>query len=315
MSSPNSTVSPAKSTTSGFPNTPGRTLSDSTLSNKDYSLVRNHWLNKFSNSSTDTRSKKPAVQNQPSSSLEPFSSPKRPFSSSNAETSSSKVATPNSNSLKRSSSELSNPVPAKVPKLSVDLTNSDPDLVECPICFKKFRNEELNDHLDQCLNGTKPCIVCDKNIPQSDYEEHVNDCCNQQFENNDTSSSNQQNNNNVAPSNVIKFEQCSVCDKPIEASEYPVHLNDCLQKMYQGFEDTYIKASVSKCPVCEKDVPESELTEHLENCRDLSDIFEDDGSLPTEDEESRENNCPVCSKLVNINEMNRHIDVCLNMTA
>lgn len=236
--------------------------------------------------------------------------------------SSSKGRNGSSNGLKRISSDSATVVPEKIPKLCIDLTNSDHVLVECPICLKKYPNAELNDHLDLCLNKTKECVVCDKNVPEIEYEEHVNECCNKNFDDDVFLDSSQKNEQKIAGStgkapsvmpvttSSVKFEQCSVCDKPIESSFYALHLSECLQMMYQNFEDTYINKS-SKCPVCDKEIPEHDLSGHLENCRDLSDIFDDDANVPAE-EENKENTCPICSKLVKIDEMNRHIDVCLN---
>lgn len=324
---PNSKNSPVKlnKTVTGFPNTPGRTLSESASSNNDYSLVRNHWLNKFSKSIANDININP--KHIAGKSKVVASSSKTPSGSLNNlqhGSSSSNVQLNKFNSLKRSFSETSVVIPKKIPKLSVDLTIIDSNLVECPVCSKMFSNEELNRHLDQCLSKTKPCIVCDKNIPENDYQDHVSECCHDCVEEDVFIDSNKKENDiikeiiispektPVKPS-VVTLELCSVCDKPIETSLYHKHLSDCLSEMYQNFENTYIKKS-SKCPVCDKDVPESDLSGHLEDCRDLSDIFEDDGNIPIEEgEENKENNCPICAKLVKIEHMNSHIDVCLNI--
>lgn len=322
LSSPNQKKSPTKYTSvlSGFPNTPGRTLSDSSVPNKDYSLVRNHWLNKFSNNGSNvTKDPIKKVLNSTSSIT---------TISSNGSESRSNTMHVSSNGLKRISSESANAIPEKIPKLCVDLTNTEPKLVECPICSMKCPYDELNHHIDHCLNKTKQCIVCDKNIPELDYQEHLDGCCNKGFEDDVFIEPNQKNENDIDDMFVIspekkgissnktpgvKFDQCSVCDKPIESSVYGIHLSDCLQKMYEKIESAYVEKNV-KCPVCEKELPESNLSEHLENCRDLSDIFEDDGNVPAEeDEENKENACPICSKSVKIKEMNSHIDVCLNI--
>lgn len=237
-------------------------------------------------------------------------------SSSNELHGSSNARLGSSNASKRISSDSVIVVPEKIPKFCVDLTVTDTTLVECPICSKKYSNDDLNEHLDQCLNKTKECIVCDKNVPEIEYEEHVNECCNKNFEDDVFSDSSQKKELPIVASpekseamatSSVKFEQCSVCDKPIESSAYPLHLNDCLLKMYENLLN-----KISKCPVCDKEIPENDLSDHLEKCRDLSDIFCDVGNTPEEEEENKENNCPICSKLVKIDEMNKHIDVCLN---
>lgn len=217
---------------------PGQTLGNVLLPNNDYSTVRDHWLNKFP---SDT--KKPISSNTPSSTLG------------------------SSNNLKRISNDVSNHTPPKVPKICIQ------NDVECPICSQKMPSNELNNHLDDCLNTTKPCIVCDRNIPVCQYYEHVSECCNRNFK------SDIPDDKDVKPK--IIFQICSVCDKPIDSNMYNVHLQRCLEKIYEEIENAYIK-NTANCPVCETEVPENELNDHLETCRDISLIFEDEGNVPTE---------------------------------
>nr|XP_023013790.1 sprT-like domain-containing protein Spartan [Leptinotarsa decemlineata] len=101
-------------------------------SHDDYSVVRNHWTNKF----------------------------------------------PVKSATKRSFDDTdSTRIPSeKLPKLSQPT-------IECPICSKKISEEHLNSHIDDCLLEDNPrvCIICEKNIPLRDYQDHVNKCSEEIF--------------------------------------------------------------------------------------------------------------------------------------
>jgi len=66
-------------------------------------------------------------------------------------------------------------------------------LVTCPNCEKSFREQDLENHLDQeCLNKELiPCEFCDQGIPMSDYNQHVDSC--------PSRSASQQNNRDRSP--------------------------------------------------------------------------------------------------------------------
>lgn len=281
----------------GFPDSPGRTIGNSSGLIKDYNAVRDLWANKF-----PTKTPTNPLKNSRRSSVS--SSSDVPSTSSGS-----------SNGSKRRSSVPSYVIPEKVPKV-VNLTErNDPNKVECPVCSEKFSNDLLNNHLDQCLNQTEERTSCDKNIPKHEYEKHISGCSGANIETIviDHDIKKELEEPAIVPSTSQAtssrgFEKCSVCNERFEGSVYAAHLEVCLQGMYQSLENAYVNKATS-CPVCEKEVLEREMSEHLENCQDLSGIFDDNATEPME--VKTEGMCPICFKTVPMKEINSHVNVCL----
>lgn len=284
----------------------------------DYSTVRNHWINKFSNTEV---SKKPET----------------------------------SFSNKRKSSEII-PVVAKTPKLNDNSSQDsiDCDNVQCPVCDIFYPIDELNMHLDICLskpkNQCRECIVCLKNVNESEYQKHVNECLEKNFK--DTPEKKSQNDNSIIvieeDTMDITFITCSICKnrvdiedfddhlkicenrtkcpecgKKINSSSFDIHLADCLMKkldaMDQYFDDDGIKRKPDctsneekiNCLVCGKHILKINLYLHFDEC--VKEVFDKEGKeeVDADDNDDKLYNCPFCLKLFSEIDMSSHIDQCL----
>lgn len=181
----------------------------------------------------------------------------------------------NSNSgVKRSRSLEDEPSKPKIPKTTN--SNLDTNKVNCPICNKSYNINDLNNHLDKCLeetNTTKDCIICGKEVARDMYESHVTKCSSETFDNDfeltevkETSDSEHE---------VDELRLCEVCSEMVATDDYETHIGECLHRMYDDLEDKYSNKTVS-CVACSKIVPKEDLNNHLENCPSLSSIFDDD---------------------------------------
>lgn len=241
--------------------------SDSPSKDKDYSVVRNHWINKFS---------------------------------------SNKANTSNIVTKKRISSEPLPKSTEKLPRLSESL-------IPCPVCSNKVAQDEINPHLDECLN---------KNAQTDDLQNHLKTRKEDDF-NDDVFE--------VSVGKDPKTRKCDVCKTNVPEDKFDVHLNDCLHMLFDRIENELIKDEKStpstsnsipnktgdiedtvQCLACNKKILKSQLNDHLEDC--MSQIFRND-TEPSEGTSEIKTlyNCPSCMKLFSEMEMNDHINLCLKI--
>ncbi|XP_056631135.1 DNA-dependent metalloprotease dvc-1 [Diorhabda sublineata] len=250
-------------------NTGYKLISNSLSKEKDYSIVRNHWINKFPSNNTNTK--------------------------------------------KRISSE---PLPAPTEKLS-RLSES---LIPCPVCSKKVVQDEINQHLDECLNKNESKLTSTQpdelyNYIETTMEDSFND--------------------DVFKISVVKTsktKKCDVCKTEVPEDKFDMHLNDCLHTMFNRIENeltkdgnqsvpstsnsicdkTFGNEEKVECLACNKNILKFQLNDHLEDC--MSQIFRNE-TEPLEGTSDIKTmyNCPSCMKLVHEIEMNDHIDICLKI--
>lgn len=223
----------------------------------------------------------------------------------------------------------------------------DANLIDCPVCNKKIRCEEINRHLDECLNekaiksirneedgGAKTVInikpETNKNslftskIVLDNREEKVtvkNENVNLKLENTKTEIISELNNWNA---NVhIKNEKTDDTDEPKIKIEPSTSKNNDL-----------IEINEQECPCCGKMVS-TPMNDHLDECLaffdnntkipvegasstsvsdaividDDEDIFDESLTLNATGTKSP---CPCCMKMIELDDMNSHLDVCLS---
>ncbi|XP_044767020.1 DNA-dependent metalloprotease SPRTN [Coccinella septempunctata] len=290
----------------------------------DYSVVRNHWINKFSNSKTSGSSQTVV-------------------------------------SSKRKSSQ-SIPVAAKATKFS-EMSSQDSldcDSVPCPVCNIFYPIDELNRHLDICLsepkNNCKECIICSKDINENEYQRHVNECLEKNFVDNTPRAQHDKNDiiiieedtmdlncvNCPICKNQISIEEleehsnlcknrtkCPECGKEINSGNYDLHLADCLMKKFDemdqnfnaqsnianGSERTKSESTEEKisCLVCGDRILKNNLYSHLDEC--MKEVFDKEEQKEVDDDNDDNDdklyNCPFCLKLITEVDMSDHIDICL----
>lgn len=255
--------------TSSVPTHPGQ-ISNSCSDSTDYSVVRNHWLNKYLSGT--------------------------------------------SNGVKRTASTVSQAAVDKIPRLSNYSKSNDSILyveatANCPACLESVPLIHFNEHLDECLEKPKrkKCIICEHDVLVAEYELHVTKCSEENFDD-------PQNSVNCI-SDDMQSKKCTICEKMFSATEYDAHVEKCLLKLYDDMEGAYCDKDIYvDCLTCGKNILKSELNSHLDDCMGLTQVFEDNEPLATEesDGDSNKYNCPFCMVLVSETEMSAHIDSCLN---
>lgn len=168
----------------------------------------------------------------------------------------------------------------KKPKLSI---TNDVNMICCPICNKQIEGDQINSHIDLCLELSekeKNCIICNVKISVSKYESHVQSCINDAFNDDD--------------------------DVFIIETKTP---------------KTEMSQETVNCLACGKKIYKTELNSHLEDCMSITQVFEnsqiiEDDEVHVQNEKSTKDtsyNCPCCMKLILQDQMNQHIDECLNI--
>uniref|UniRef100_A0A6P7FSN6 Protein with SprT-like domain at the N terminus n=1 Tax=Diabrotica virgifera virgifera TaxID=50390 RepID=A0A6P7FSN6_DIAVI len=185
-------------------------------SNGAYDVVRNHWINKFSNTSSTiakSNTTTPLKRPKPSESARPVTSTSgSSTSTSSCSTSATKV--PKLSEQAADCSPIAKPntaTPLKRPKLSEPVADCSPfakpntttplkrpkstesalvgsskvpklsePLAECPVCSKQVPEYKINSHLDECLGTSElestKCHNCGIVVAEGKLEEHLQDC-------------------------------------------------------------------------------------------------------------------------------------------
>ncbi|XP_030758195.1 sprT-like domain-containing protein Spartan [Sitophilus oryzae] len=257
----------------------GRALGASSVpQNNSYSVVREHWLNKFDNKKAE------AV--------------KRP--STDVLQSSAKVA---------KSSGLN--------KIADDYNTAECPVCSEKIHIE-ILNEHLDHCLELSKEEIKECIICGQQVANTEYEVHTTKCTEKHFgEDADLDYANISKDGDVidlTQSDSHK-KQCPACKAELSNLEYDCHVEQCLLKMYDQLDEKYKlnKDIRTTCVACSKKILKSEMDYHLEECLGMSNIF-DMTNVPVEeieDIESNKYNCPFCLNLVLESEMQCHLNICL----
>lgn len=298
----------------------------SNYNENNYSVVRNHWQNKYPPKSPQKNKRNRELNNDADENYK-------------------------NKKIERSNSQNSN----------TDFIVLDDSLVTCPVCDKQIQESLLNTHLDSCLSkenkkGDKKhsCFICNKELSQEEYRQHVSSCFDNHFDKNDdlveceicnamfdknqieihrklcieaifanSSPVDDTFDSCVSPKPKVSnnLTQCQVCDNFIESEELKRHQEKCLLNVFDDIEKTDNDETVS-CLVCNKKVRKSELNTHLDEC--MSGVFdvENDINLPsTSKSEIKQGdgccnnddkyNCPFCMKLYSELDMSRHLNECL----
>ncbi|KAL3284284.1 hypothetical protein HHI36_018442 [Cryptolaemus montrouzieri] len=281
---------------------------------ENYSVVRNHWLNKFSGSSSNSSNKRKIDENVSTTSKVP--------------------------KLSSGSSQDSldfDGVPCPV----------------CNISFPIYElNEHLDTCLNNSENSDKECIVCSKKIQAVEFENHVNECLKINFDD-DEDSWNEVSSTSTKNDSVILLEKdsmdmnskkCSICENEVsldhldehlkicsnrtkcpecgnqvDQEQYDIHLAECLMKKLDEIDERYSgndkneinKTEMVDCLACGKNILKSNLNSHLDDC--LNGVFNNDTMKKEQEENDDMYNCPFCLKLVSEEEMSDHIDNCLKV--
>ncbi|KAK9885882.1 hypothetical protein WA026_013757 [Henosepilachna vigintioctopunctata] len=275
----------------------------SSESSSSYDVVRNHWVNKFPNTTS---------------------------------TKDSNIISSSISNKRKSVNEIS---VSKVPKLdNRSQDSSDSERVPCPVCNKTYLMDELNEHLDDCLNNPdnieKECIVCSKSFKESDYEKHFEECLKCNFNVKECSGDVEKINCNICNNEIMEHNwnshsevcinrnKCPECKELIKPNDYDIHLANCLIKKLDNMNEYYsdkkndkIKSGSTRdeeridCLACGKNILKSELNNHLDEC--LNEVFQDEEGANVDNDDDKIYNCPICLKLVLLIEMNDHINNCL----
>ncbi|XP_050517122.1 DNA-dependent metalloprotease SPRTN [Diabrotica virgifera virgifera] len=250
-------------------------------SNGAYDVVRNHWINKFSNtSSTITKSNTttPWKRPKPSESARPVTSGSS-TSTSSCSTSATKV--PKLSEPVADCSPIAKPnttSPLKRPKLSEPVADCSP--IAKPNTTTPLKRPKLSEPVD-CSPIAKPNTTTPLKRPKP-FESAL-----------------------VGSSKVPKLSEpvaeCPVCSKQVPEYKINSHLDECLGT--SELEST-------KCHTCGIVVAEGKLEEHLQDCNDDV-VFlgvkrsEDENTLDNsqEDRINSDNSvetkkCDICKKLV-----------------
>ncbi|XP_066148547.1 DNA-dependent metalloprotease SPRTN [Euwallacea fornicatus] len=176
--------------------------------------------------------------------------------------------------------------------------------VKCPICSQLFKSEDLNPHLDECLDvsskHTKECIICTAVVAIVEYEQHLTECSQKHFE------------------DVFEEDKsCPACNVKISQKDFNLHLKDCNLGLCNEFDDKYASPykniNSTQCLACGKEIRKTDLNKHLEEeCLGVSGVFDSTKLLNEDDiKEGSSFNCPFCMKVIEEGKMKRHIDGCL----
>ncbi|XP_026472962.1 sprT-like domain-containing protein Spartan [Ctenocephalides felis] len=263
-------------------------------------LVRNHWTNKFNNTTS------PSINNKQ----------KKIKLTDNVDTKSGVGV----NKFFENSNNTANEIPTI-------LIDDDDDLcflqVNCPVCNAKVNESDINTHLDACMvgnstdldesmeneftkdfvpdtslsdNDLKKCPLCNVLIPKSELSNHLDLCATIDF--GDVCSASTQN----VMSMTDTLKTLGYSEDEIKKSLYQTNTEDkkptqSITSHIQTIDPDYWNTSVNTQPNKLNDVADDESY--------LDDLIINDGDIPDAFP------CPSCSKSISLNEMNSHLDICL----
>ncbi|OPJ90482.1 DNA polymerase kappa isoform A [Patagioenas fasciata monilis] len=197
-------------------------------------------------------------------------------------------------------------------KKVTDLQNSNVcKIFTCPVCFEEQSSnnlEELNRHIDECLDGTciKDTVEMSKNnnsgettlnfLPQV-KNENVDECQKNKTDQLAGSDQSASTSNKSTSNSTDKFTQI-ISDKP-NRERQPSNLSDMARNMY-------MKQCLFPTRISQDNEDHFEKTEHTEETSSSSFFEAKEDSVLV---------CPVCNseqKTTSLVSFNRHVDVCLN---
>ncbi|XP_018332118.1 sprT-like domain-containing protein Spartan isoform X2 [Agrilus planipennis] len=309
---------------------------------EDYSIVRNHWLQKFQN---QTEPKKDSKVNDKKRTLS-LNVP--------VEEKRQKIISPSLSML-------------DMPISNINTT----DFVKCPVCLKNIESNGINQHLDSCLTKTSEnktevqdlCLICNETVSKDALNSHVNDCldrisingkikcdlCGILIDRDKFSNHHKECLDNVFVDNPnMEKRTCNICGKDVAKINFDQHLERCLHDIYDASEpanvdqidrnnvkentsnnncdtqdDDLEKSNKSEndnekvsCLVCGKSVIKSNLGVHLDECMDSIFNKKDKSNVDEENECSSADqkfNCPFCLKYVLESEMTNHLNLCFSV--
>ncbi|XP_045768639.1 DNA-dependent metalloprotease dvc-1 [Maniola jurtina] len=216
-------------------------------------------------------------------------------------------------------------------RLSVVPVNT--DLVDCPVCNEKKSSEEINRHLDECLN--KEVI---KSISDSDDNKAVIDVTleTNKLNNYDNSlDSDKQKSVNVKKENdIVQLADwnANICIKN-EIEDKSDNPKIKTEPSTSKSSSVLITINDQKCPCCSIIVSKS-INEHLDECLAFFDdnteapiegastsashtiVIDDDDDILDEtltlNETGTKFPCPCCLQMIEQDDMNNHLDLCLS---
>lgn len=175
--------------------------------------------------------------------------------------------------------------------------------VPCPNCSKIVNMEQINSHLDSCLNTTEEIDLTKDNKRRKIQDSN-------------------------SPKKILKPNiTCPTCHKICSPEEFNDHLDECLLKdLDDSFKKPEEKKSIHnssvinlheskhKCLICGEMLKEDmTLEEHLEICINM--VFNDcdDETILNDENEQTDKKfpCPVCSQEFEEAKMFEHLDSCL----
>lgn len=197
-------------------------------------------------------------------------------------------------------------------KKVTDLQNSNLcKIFTCPVCFEEQSSnnlEELNRHIDECLNGTlvKDTVEISENdnsrentlnvLPHLEIQ-NVDECQKTKTDQLSGTDQSASTSDNSASNSTEKFTQI-ISDKP-HREKQPSNLSDIARNMC-------MKQRLFPKRISQEKEDHFEKTEHTE---------ETSSSCFFEAQEDSVLVCPVCNseqKTTSLVSFNRHVDVCLN---
>ncbi|XP_076263889.1 DNA-dependent metalloprotease SPRTN [Rhynchophorus ferrugineus] len=260
----------------------GRTLGSSTSSGNDYSVVRQHWINKFDNDQSK------GVKRSADDEQIPVSP---------------KIAK-STNLFSISSKRNINEVLCPVCNKSIEENALNDHLDDCLISQEKHEKKE--------------CIICGEMISLSEYEVHVPKCTDKHFNDDalsETDGKNESNDIVDLTQSEPNQEKCPVCKAELVPADYAIHVEQCLLKMYDELDEKYNlnKSTKTSCLACNKQILKSEINCHLEDCTGMSNIFDTSNVSIVDEADEKDDmyNCPFCLRLILETEMQSHLDKCV----
>ncbi|CAF0935591.1 unnamed protein product [Rotaria sordida] len=188
------------------------------------------------------------------------------------------------------------------------------------------------------MNRRKRCILCSKDIDQSEYEDHVASCSNDNNIDNSYDDLQYSRNDSIISSTYSnsKTEQkkkCILCSELINEQEYEEHISIC---SYEQPNTTMQNKKIStqtnnkkRCRICSNSIPEYEYVKHVASCSSSSsssmkNLNENDhrtrlNSIEKHDKNSSNMNtkrkdCIICFKPIDLSEYESHVLACVAQT-
>ncbi|CAG9579058.1 unnamed protein product [Danaus chrysippus] len=201
-------------------------------------------------------------------------------------------------------------------RLSVVAVES--DLVDCPVCSQKVASNQVNQHLDECLN---------KDLIEKISKDDIQPVIFSEISNNVVKEIKKE----VSKTNDVNPTCRQINEKSTIKNESDIQI-----KIEPGTSrDIKVEAGTSKshneqkCPCCEKNINKT-MDEHLDECLAF---FSDPTTAPSEGDTSlietieidddldesltfnatgTKSPCPCCLQMIEQADMNSHLDLCLS---